>query len=144
MVLKPAKRARCGYWAHLASGFDNKLVSLVSLWTLFVELHPLKWARVQAVRRISDQLTTKELDEQSVCLKFCCKLGKKFTETFQLQDAFFDVDGESVSSTKKKKNEWMSRLKFKVFLVMFFDWKSVVHYEVVPRGQMVNSCTRKL
>ena len=66
MVLQLAKRTRCGYWAHLASGFDNKLVSPVSLWTLFVELHRLKWARAQAVRRISDQLTTKELDEQSV------------------------------------------------------------------------------
>jgi hypothetical protein len=26
----------------------------------------------------------KELEEQRVCVKFCCKLGKNFTETFQL------------------------------------------------------------
>jgi len=37
----------------------------------------------------------------------------------------------------------MSRPKIKVMLVVFFDWKRVVHHEFVPRGQMVNSCTRK-
>jgi len=29
-------------------------------------------------------VTMKELEEQRVCVKFCCKLGKNFTETFQL------------------------------------------------------------
>jgi len=37
----------------------------------------------------------------------------------------------------------MSRSKIKVFLVAFFDWKGIVHHEFVPRGQMVNSCTRQ-
>jgi len=32
----------------------------------------------------------------------------------------------------------MSRSKFKVLLVVFFDWKGIVHHEFVPRGQMVN------
>jgi len=32
----------------------------------------------------------------------------------------------------------MSRSKIKVMLVVFFDWKSIVHHEFVPRGQMVN------
>jgi hypothetical protein len=49
-------------------------------------------ARAQAVRRISDKVTMQELEEQRVCVcvcvcvcvKFCCKLGKNFTETFQL------------------------------------------------------------
>ena len=31
----------------------------------------------------------------------------------------------------------MSRSKIKV-LVVFFDWKDIVHHEFVPRGQMVN------
>jgi len=40
----------------------------------------------------------------------------------------------------------MSPSKIKVLLVVFFDWKGIVHHEFVPRGQMVkknNSCTRK-
>ena len=32
----------------------------------------------------------------------------------------------------------MSQSKMKVMLVVFFDWKGVVHHEFVPRGQMVN------
>ena len=47
----------------------------VSLWALVVERHELNWARAQAVRRMSDKVTMKELEEQRVCVKFCCKLG---------------------------------------------------------------------
>ena len=59
----------------------------VSLWALVVELHPLNWERAQAVRRISDKVTMKELEERArvcvcvcvcVCVKFCCKLGKNW------------------------------------------------------------------
>jgi len=32
----------------------------------------------------------------------------------------------------------MSRSKVKVMLVVFFDWKGIVHHGFVPRGQMVN------
>jgi len=32
----------------------------------------------------------------------------------------------------------MIRSKIKVMLVVFFDWKSIVLHEFVPRGQMVN------
>ena len=32
----------------------------------------------------------------------------------------------------------MTRSKIKVLLVVFFDWKGIVHHEFVPRGQMVN------
>ena len=32
----------------------------------------------------------------------------------------------------------MSQSKIKVMLVVFFDWKGIVHHEFVPRGQMVN------
>jgi len=45
------------------------------------------------------------------------------------------LDGERVSSTKKAR---MSRSKIKVLLVVFFDWKGIVHHEIVPHGQMVN------
>jgi hypothetical protein len=42
----------------------------VALWALDVELHLLNWARDQAVCRISDKLTTKELEE-CVCVCVC-------------------------------------------------------------------------
>jgi len=32
----------------------------------------------------------------------------------------------------------MSQSKIKVFLVVFFDWKGIVHHEFVPHGQVVN------
>ena len=32
----------------------------------------------------------------------------------------------------------MSRSKIKVVLVVFFDWKGIIHYEFVPHGQIVN------
>jgi len=55
----------------------------VLLWALVVELHPLNWAGVQTVRRVSEKLTMKVSEEQRVCVKFCCKLGKNFTETVE-------------------------------------------------------------
>jgi len=53
-------------------------------------------------------------------------------------------------ATKMQSSQWMgrgspppkearmSRSKIKVMLVMFCDWKGIVHHEFVPRGQMVN------
>jgi hypothetical protein len=35
----------------------------VSLWALFVALHPLNWTRAKDFRRISDKVTMKELEE---------------------------------------------------------------------------------
>ena len=40
--------------------------------------------------------------------------------------------------SSRPKKAWMSRSVIKVFLVVFFDWKGIVHHEIVPRGQMVN------
>jgi len=37
-----------------------------------------------------------------------------------------------------QKKARMSRSKIKVMLVVFFDWKVIVHHEFVPRGHMVN------
>jgi len=37
-----------------------------------------------------------------------------------------------------QKKAWMCRSKVKVMLVMFFDWKGIVHHEFVPSGHMVN------
>jgi hypothetical protein len=56
----------------------------VLLWSLVVELHPLNWACAQAVRRINDKVTMKELEERVCFVKLFWKLSKNFTETFQL------------------------------------------------------------
>ena len=37
-----------------------------------------------------------------------------------------------------QKKAQISRSKIKVMLIVFFDWKGIVHHEFVPRGQMVN------
>jgi hypothetical protein len=36
--------------------------------SIFVELHPLNWARAQAIQRISDKVEMQELEEQRVCV----------------------------------------------------------------------------
>jgi hypothetical protein len=43
----------------------------VSLWAFVVELHSLNWAHAQAVRRVSDKVTMKDLEEQRVCVWVC-------------------------------------------------------------------------
>ena len=43
--------------------------------------------------------------------------------------------GKGLLDQKKAR---MSRSMIKVLLVVFFDWKGLVHREFVPRGQMVN------
>jgi len=32
----------------------------------------------------------------------------------------------------------MSRSKIKVMLVVFFDWKGIIHHEILARNQMIN------
>ena len=52
----------------------------------------------------------KELEEQRMCVKFCCKFDKNFTETFHDHDAIVAADGERVSSTPpKKKHGWVGQ-----------------------------------
>jgi hypothetical protein len=77
----------------------------VSLWTLFVELHPMNWARTQAVSRISDKVTMKEHEGQRVSVIFCCKFGNSFTETFQLRTHITASFPHQISSFHKSTNE---------------------------------------
>jgi len=49
----------------------------------------------------------KELEEQRVRVKSCCKLGKKFTETFQLLNQAYGEDCMS----RKKCYEWFKLFK---------------------------------
>jgi len=48
--------------------WQQTAIRSVSLWALVVEHHPLNWARAQAIRRIGDTVTVKELEEQRVCV----------------------------------------------------------------------------
>ena len=45
------------------------------------------------------------------------------------------MDGERVSLTKESTDELE---KDQGMLVVFVDWKGIVHHELVPRAQMVN------
>jgi len=50
------------------SFWQQTVLCPVSLWALVIKLHPLNWARAQAVRRMSDKVTMKELEEHCVCV----------------------------------------------------------------------------
>ena len=108
----------------------------ILLWALVIELHPLNWACAQAVCWISDKVTMKEFEEQHVCVKFCSKLGKNFTETFQLLKLHSSQwKGKGSPRSKKLMDE---SVKDQGVVGCVFDWKGIVHHEFVPRGQMVN------
>jgi len=49
----------------------------------------------------------KELGEQRVCAKFCCKLGKNFTETIKLLNQAYGEDCMS----RTQCYEWFKRFK---------------------------------
>jgi len=50
-------------------------------------------------------VTNKELEKQRVCVKFYCKLGKHFTETFQLFNQAYGKDYMS----RTQCYEWFKR-----------------------------------
>ena len=86
----------------------------VSLWELVVELHTLNWARAQAVRRISDKVTLKELEERvracaraRVC-EILLQTCKHFTETFQLLNQAYGEDCMS----RTQCHEWFKRFNW--------------------------------
>jgi hypothetical protein len=62
------------------------------------------------------------LKEQRVCIKFCQKLGKTATETYEmLQQAF----GETALSPS-------------TIMIAFFDAEVLVHREFLPQRQTMN------
>jgi hypothetical protein len=96
----------------------------ISLWELVVELHPLNWARVQAVRRINDKVTMKELEDQLVC-EMLLQTWEKFYRDFQLLNPAYGED--CMKGSPRLKKERMIRLKINVVLVCF-NWKCIVHH----------------
>jgi len=57
----------------------------------------------------------------------------------------YDVETKMLSSqwmgkgSPQPKKAGMSQSKIKVMLVVFFDWKGIVHHEFVPHGWMINT-----
>jgi len=49
----------------------------------------------------------KELEEQRMCVKFCCKLGKHCTQTFQLLNQAYGEDCMGLTQCC----EWFKRFK---------------------------------
>ena len=82
----------------------------ISLWALIVELYLLNWAHAHLFMGL---LTMKEIEEQRVCVKFCCNLGKNFTETFQLLNQAYGED----SMSRTQCYEWFKCFKENRMLV---------------------------
>jgi hypothetical protein len=121
--LLSASSVRC--WLQTA-------VRPVSLWALVVELHLLYWARAQAIRRISDKVTMKELEEQRVYVKFCCKLGKNLQRHFSCLTKHTGKE-----SPRPKRQGWVGQRSRCCWLCFFF-FLVIVHHEFLLRSHMVN------
>jgi hypothetical protein len=74
---------------------------------------------VLAVSRISVSHKMSEEKEQSMCIKFCVKLGKNGVETLKMLKTAY---GENALS----RTTVFGRHK------MFFDIEGIVHYEYIP------------
>jgi hypothetical protein len=80
-----------------------------------------------------------ESTEQRICSKFCFKIGKTATETYQLLQQAYGED--AVGRTQVF--DWFDRFKegrskTKVMLLAFFDSEGIVHHEYIPDGQTIN------
>jgi len=83
-----------------------------------------------------------ESTEQRICIKFCFKIGKTATETYQLLQQAYSED--AVGHTQVF--DWFRQFKEgapgakqnKVMLLAFFDSEGIVHHEYTPNGQTIN------
>ena len=82
-----------------------------------------------------------ENTEQRVCIKFCHKLGKTATETYQM--LLLAYGDETMSRARvfewspRPKKARQVRSQVKVMLTVFFDYQGVVHHEYAPKGQTI-------
>ncbi|CAN7983792.1 unnamed protein product [Ixodes hexagonus] len=81
-------------------------------------------------------------EAQRVCVKFCVKLGETLQKLFRCCKRLLGINVQSSqwktksSPTPKKARKVKSNVK--VMLTVFFDWKGVVYYEFLPRGETIN------
>ena len=71
-----------------------------------------------------------ESTEQRICIKFCFKIGKTATETYQLLRQAYGEDAVG----RAQVFDWFRRFKegrskTKVMLPAFFDSEGIVHHE---------------
>jgi histone-lysine N-methyltransferase SETMAR len=86
--------------------------------------------------------------EQRAAIKFCFKLGKSASETYELLQKVYG----SYSLCRSTAFEWFKRFRegcesledddgkarVKTIFIVFFDAQGVIHREFVPEGQTVN------
>jgi len=86
--------------------------------------------------------TTCESTEQRICIKFCFKIGRPATETYQLLQQAYGED----SMGRTQVFDWFCRFKEGRTAVEsdprsgrpFFDSEGIVHHEYAPNGQTIN------
>ena len=80
--------------------------------------------------------------EQRICIKFCFKIGKTATETYQLLQQAYSEDTMGRTQVfdwfRRIKDGRKKRSKTKVTLLAFFDSEGIVHHEYAPDGQTIN------
>jgi hypothetical protein len=76
--------------------------------------------------------------EQRAVIKFCFKLGKSASKTYELlQKARGSAELVSPKEPKPSKVR-MDKSHVKTMFIVFFDAQGVIHREFVPEGQTVN------
>jgi len=80
-----------------------------------------------------------ESTEQRICIKFCFKIGKTTTETYQLLQQAYGEDAMG----RTQVFDWFCRFKediskTKVTLLAFFNSECIIHHEDAPDGQTIN------
>ena len=80
-----------------------------------------------------------ESTEQRICIKFCFKIGKTATETYELlQQAKQQSSQRKGPLSPQPKKGRQVRSKTKVMLLAFFDYEGIVHHEYAPDWQTIN------
>ena len=77
--------------------------------------------------------------KQRISIKFCFKIGKTATETYQLLQQAYGEDAMG----RTQVFGWFCRFKEcrskkKVMLLAFFDSEGIVHHKYAPDGQTIN------
>ncbi|GBN89743.1 hypothetical protein AVEN_128688-1 [Araneus ventricosus] len=73
--------------------------------------------------------------EQRANIKFCVLLEKSPTETLEMLKKTYENDAMKKTAGQ---NFRLDKSRGKVMLEVFFDYDSVIHYEIIPECQTVN------
>jgi hypothetical protein len=91
-----------------------------------------------------------KVPKQRICIKFCFKVGKTATETYELLQQAYGVVHRCLTGSvdlnrvepplKATPAREVSRKKRgkKVMLLAFFDSEGIVHHKYAPNGQSIN------